>query len=147
MGKKKDKNPKKENVMKGTQGKKERTRKKKKKIQVNKGNVFVKSTYNNTIVTITDLDGNVIATSSPGVLGYTGSRKSTAYAATRAAEDAVEKASKSGIKEVSVVVKGAGMGRQAAVKGLRAAGLKISQLSDHTPIPHGGCRSRKRPRK
>lgn len=147
MGKKKDKNPKKENIMKGKQGKKERTRKKKKKVSLTKGNVFVKSTYNNTIITITDLDGNVLATSSPGAIGYTGSRKSTAYAATKAAESAVEKASKTGIKEVSVVVKGAGMGRQAAVKGIRSAGLKISQLSDHTPIPHGGCRSRKRPRK
>ncbi|HEX9804473.1 MAG TPA: 30S ribosomal protein S11 [Candidatus Dojkabacteria bacterium] len=133
--------------MKASAGKKERNRKKAKKVQISKGRVFIKSTYNNTIITITDLEGNVLTSSSPGAIGYSGSRKSTAYAATKAAEDAVTKVEKYGIKEASVVVKGTGMGRQAAVKGLRSAGIKINQLSDHTPIPHGGCRPRKIPRK
>ena len=134
--------------MKAKNGKKENVKKKPKKgEQVSKVMIFVKSTYNNTMISISDLEGNVLSWSSPGVIGYTGSRKSTAYAATKAAEDAVEKAAKFGIKEAQVFVKGAGMGRQAAVKGIRSAGLKITQLSDHTPIPHGGVRPRKLPRK
>ncbi|MBW7953607.1 MAG: 30S ribosomal protein S11 [Candidatus Dojkabacteria bacterium] len=120
--------------------------KKKKKIQVQKGTVFVKSSYNNTIISISDQAGNVLSWSSPGVIGFTGSKKSTAYAATRAAEDAVEKAQKYGLKEANVIIKGTGLGRQAAVKGLRSAGLRISTLSDHTPIPHGGTVPRKKPR-
>lgn len=134
--------------MKGKDGKKDSVKKKPKKgVQISKVTVYVKSTYNNTVVSIADLDGNILAWSSPGVIGYAGSRKSTAYAATKAAEDAVEKAAKYGIKEAQVIVKGAGMGRQAAVKGIRSAGLKISQLSDHTAVPHGGVRPRKLPRK
>jgi small subunit ribosomal protein S11 len=147
MAKKKEKSAKKENKQKGTEGKKQRSRKKKSKIQVAKAIISIKSSYNNTIISIADLDGNVIAQSSPGVLGYTGSRKSTAYAATRAAEDAAEKAKRFGIREATVIVKGAGMGRQAAVKGIRSGGIKISALADHTPIPHGGTRARKQPRK
>lgn len=120
--------------------------KKKKKQQVLKGYVFVNSTYNNTMVSVTDAAGNVLSWSSPGSIGFSGSRKSTAYAATKAAEDAVVKAQKYGFKEAIVIIKGAGMGRQAAVKGLRSAGLKITSLSDHTAIPHGGTYARKRPR-
>lgn len=120
--------------------------KKKVKKNVPKVNVFVKSSYNNTIITITDLEGQVLGWSSPGVIGYKGSKKSTAYAATKAAEDLVAKCMKYGISEATVMVKGSGMGRQAAVKGLRSAGLKIRSLMDVTPIPHGGCTPRKKPR-
>ncbi len=109
--------------------------------------VTVKANFNNTIVTIADLNGEVLASSSPGVIGYSGARKSTAYAATRAAEDAVSKAQKYGIREAKVYIKGPGPGRNAAVKGLSSAGLKITLLSDITPLPHNGCRPRKQPRK
>ncbi len=122
-------------------------KKKAKKKLVQKVIVKVKSGYNNTIVTITDYDGSVISSSSGGVVGFKGSRKSTAFAATKAAEDAVFKAQKFGAKEAIVVVSGMGMGRQAAVKGIRSAGLKITSLSDHTPVPHGGTWSRKSPKK
>ena len=109
--------------------------------------VTVKANFNNTIVTIADENGEVLATSSPGMIGYSGARKSTAYAATRAAEDAVLKAQKYGIREGKVYIKGPGPGRNSAVKGLSAAGLKITLLSDITPLPHNGCRPRKLPRK
>lgn len=121
-------------------------KKAKKKIQVPKVKVYVNSTYNNTIVSITDYSGNVLAQSSPGIVGFSGSKKSTAYAATKAAEDAVLRAAKYGVKEASVIIKGTGMGRQAAVKGLRSSGLNIISLSDFTPIPHGGVTPRKKPR-
>jgi len=119
---------------------------KKKKIQVSKVKVYVISTYNNTIISITDYNGNLLAASSPGVVGFSGSKKSTAYAATKAAEDAVEKSKKYGVKEAMVIIKGVGMGRQAAVKGLRSAGLSIISLSDFTPVAHGGVSPRKKPR-
>lgn len=120
--------------------------KKKKKISVAKAKIFVTSSYNNTNITITDYDGNVLAWSSPGAVGFKGSRKSTAFAATKAAEDAVQKAQKYGIQSAIVIVKGTGMGRQAAVKGIRTAGLRVTSLSDHTPVPHGGTMPRKKPR-
>jgi len=120
--------------------------KKKKKLQIAKAKVVVTSSYNNTILTMTDYNGNVLCWSSSGTVGFSGSKKSTAYAATKAAEDLVAKAQKYGVNEVTVVVKGMGMGRQAAVKGIRGAGLKITSLSDYTPIPHGGSASRKAPR-
>lgn len=122
------------------------SKRKKKKIQISRVMVHIKSSYNNTIISISDFNGNILTWSSPGIVGFTGSRKSTAYAATKAAEDVVEKSRKFGAKEAIVVVKGTGMGRQAAVKGLRSAGLKIITLSDHTPIPHGGVSPRKKPR-
>lgn len=143
---KKEKNAKKENKQKTAVAAKEVVKKKVKK-NVMKAIVFVNSSYNNTIISIADYEGNVLSQSSPGAIGYSGSRKSTAYAATKAAEDAVAKASKYGVKEAVVIVKGAGMGRQAAVKGIRSAGLKITSLSDHTPIQHGGVTPRKIPRK
>ena len=146
MGKKKkDKKPKKEDKFKA---KKDvvKSKKKKSKVQVSKVKVSIKSSYNNTIISISDFNGNVLVWSSPGIVGFTGSRKSTAYAATKAAEDAVEKSRKFGAKEAVVIVKGTGMGRQAAVKGLRSGGLKIITLSDHTSIPHGGVSPRKKPR-
>src|SRR5690606_15611285 len=120
--------------------------KKKVKKSVPRAKAFVKSSYNNTIITITDVEGNVLGWSAPGLIGYKGSKKSTAYAATKAAEDLVAKCQKYNITEATVMVKGSGMGRQAAVKGLRSAGLKIRSLMDVTPIPHGGPSPRKKPR-
>lgn len=121
--------------------------KKTKKKQVPKVKVRIQSRYNNTIVSITDYDGNVIASSSGGTVGFKGSKKSTAFAATKAAEDAVAKAQRHGAKEAVIIVRGMGMGRQAAVKGIRSAGLKITSLSDYTRIPHGGTDPRKKPQK
>ena len=118
-----------------------------KKKNVQKVKVRIKSGYNNTIVTVTDYDGNVLASSSGGTIGFTGSKKSTAFAATKAAEDAVTKAAKYGAKEAIVIVSGMGMGRQAAVKGVRSGGLKITSLSDYTPVKHGGTVPRKAPKK
>lgn len=120
---------------------------KKNRRTVPEGRVIIRANFNNTIVTITDLNGEVLATSSPGMIGYSGARKSTAYAGTRAAEDAVMKAQKYGIREAKVYIKGPGPGRNSAVKGLSAAGLRITLLSDITPLPHNGCRPRKLPRK
>lgn len=144
MAKKKDKNPKKENKYKNTKEKAVKKKKTKKNIQ--KAVVYIKSSYNNTHINVCDQAGNTLAWSSPGKVGFSGSRKSTAYAATQAAEDVVEQIQKFGVKEAVVIIKGTGMGRQASVKGLRAAGLKITTLSDHTPIPHGGVSPRKKPR-
>lgn len=124
----------------------ETTKKKKSKLKVEKGIINVKSTFNNTIVSASDLNGNIVAISSPGQIGYKGARKSTAYAATKASEDLYEKIAKIGMKEVDIILKGIGPGRQAAVKGLKAAGLRINKLVDKTPVPHNGCRSKKKPR-
>ena len=122
--------------------------KKKVKKSVSTGIVTIQSSFNNTIISITDQNGEVLAQGSPGVVGFKGSRKSTAFAATKAASDAADKAIKKyGLKEVKVIVKGPGAGRNAAVKGLDSAGLKITTLVDRTPIPHNGCRPRKSPRK
>ncbi len=122
---------------------------KKKKAKVTSPKVLVKvnSTYNNTIVTITDYNGDVISSASCGSLGFKGSKKSTPYAATKAGEDAALKAVQMGAKESEVVINGVGVGRQAAVKGVRAAGLRITALIDKTPVPHGGCKPRKKPKK
>ena len=119
---------------------------KKVKKKVSKGLVFVKSTFNNTVISAADEKGNIIAIASPGQIGFKGSRKSTAYAATKASELLVEKLQKFGMTEAAVTIKGIGPGRQAAVKGMRAAGLKITKLIDRTPVPHNGCRSKKKPR-
>lgn len=119
---------------------------KKAKRTVEKVKVYVVSTFNNTKITLTDMDGNVLAWSSCGTVGFKGTKKSTAYAATKAAEDVLAKAAKYGVKEGLIYVRGLGQGRQAAVKGLRAAGLNVSMLSDITPVPHGGVRVKK-PRK
>jgi small subunit ribosomal protein S11 len=123
------------------------TKKKTKKV-VNTGIVTIQSTFNNTIVSITDTEGDVLVQGSPSVVGFKGAKRSTAFAATKAASDAAEKAIKKyGLKEVKVIVSGPGSGRNAAVKGLDAAGLRITTLVDRTPIPHNGCRPRKAPRK
>jgi len=122
--------------------------KKKKKIASSpKVKVMIHASYNNTIISIADYTGNVVASSSGGVVGFTGTRKSTAYAATKAGQDAAAKAVKVGALEAVVIVKGIGEGRNAAVKGIRAAGLKITSLSDHTSVPHGGVKPRKKPKK
>lgn len=122
--------------------------KKKAKKSVSSGIVTVQSTFNNTIISITDSEGEVLVQGSPSVVGFKGAKRSTAFAATKAANDAAEKAIKKyGLKEVKVIVSGPGAGRNAAVKGLDSAGLKITTLVDRTPIPHNGCRPRKAPRK
>lgn len=122
---------------------------KKKKAKVTSPKVLVKirSTYNNTIVTITDYNGDVISSASCGSLGFKGSKKSTPYASQKAGEDAALKAVQLGAKESEVVINGVGVGRQAAVKGVRASGLRITSLIDKTPVPHGGTKPRKKPKK
>lgn len=110
------------------------------------GIVHVKATFNNTIISITDPSGNVIAWASAGKVNFTGSRKSSAFAATVAAQDAGKIAMGSGMKEVEVCLKGPGAGRESAVRGLQSAGLIITLIKDKTPIPHNGCRPRKRRR-
>lgn len=110
------------------------------------GIVNVNSTFNNTMVTVSDMQGNVIAWSSAGMMGFKGSRKSTPYAAQMAAEDAAKKAMEHGMKTVEVRVHGPGSGRESAVRALQAAGFVVTTISDVTPIPHNGCRPRKRRR-
>jgi small subunit ribosomal protein S11 len=110
------------------------------------GVVHVQSTFNNTLITITDVSGNVISWSSAGARGFKGSRKSTPFAAQVAAGDAAAKAMEHGLKNVVVLVKGPGAGRESALRALAAAGLKISIIRDVTPIPHNGCRQPKRRR-
>ena len=125
--------------------KKIRTRKREKK-NISTGVVHIQSTFNNTIVTITDPAGNVIAWSSAGVQGFKGSRKSTPFAAQLAAEDAAKKAMEHGMKNVEVYVKGPGSGRESALRSLQAAGFNVLMIKDVTPIPHNGCRPPKRRR-
>lgn len=110
------------------------------------GIVYVKATFNNTIISITDPSGQVIAWSSAGKSGYSGSRKSSAFAATVAAQDAAKVAMTQGLKEVEVNLKGPGAGREPAVRGLMSSGLSITSIRDATPVPHNGCRPRKRRR-
>ena len=110
------------------------------------GVVHVKATFNNTIVTITDPAGNVISWASAGKVGYSGSRKSSAFAATVAAQDAAKTAMSFGLKEVEVSLKGTGAGRESAVRALISSGLIVSVIRDETPVPHNGCRPRKRRR-
>jgi small subunit ribosomal protein S11 len=106
----------------------------------------IKATFNNTVITITDMDGNTIAWSSAGSMGFKGSRKSTPFAAQMAAEDVARKAMDNGVRTVTVYIKGPGSGREAALRTLQAAGLKISYIRDVSPIPHNGCRAPKRRR-
>jgi small subunit ribosomal protein S11 len=118
-----------------------------KKQSVQTGMAMIQSTFNNTIITLTDTDGKVLGQGSPAVVGFKGAKRSTAYAATKAAQDVAEKVMRTyGLREVSVFIKGPGSGRNAAVKGLDSAGLRITSLVDRTPIPHNGCRPRKAPR-
>jgi len=126
--------------------KKQTTRKKKIKRTYTKGVAHIHSTFNNTIVTITDEQGNVIAWSSSGVLGFKGAKKSTPFAAQSAAEAAGKAAFDQGIKTVDVDVKGPGAGRESAIRALNLVGLTITSIVDTTPIPHNGCRPPKRRR-
>ena len=121
-------------------------RKRRARKNVARGVAHIHSTFNNTIVTITDEAGNAIAWSSAGALGYKGSRKSTPFAAQQAGEAAGKAAVENGMKTVAVNVKGPGPGREAAVRALQIAGLEITLINDVTPIPHNGCRPPKRPR-
>jgi small subunit ribosomal protein S11 len=122
------------------------TRKKKEKKNVPTGVAHVQSTFNNTIITITDLEGRVVSWSSAGAMGFKGSRKGTPFAAQVAGEDTARKAKEHGVKRVEVYVKGPGSGREAAIRSLQAAGLQVSIIKDVTPIPHNGCRPPKRRR-
>ena len=123
-----------------------KARKRKTKKNVPMGKAFIHSTFNNTIVTITDEHGNVLTWSSAGALGFKGSKKSTPYAAQMASEAAAKASMDYGLKTVDVNVKGPGPGREAAVRALQAAGLEVTSITDVTPIPHNGCRPPKRPR-
>ena len=122
--------------------------KKAKKVRKNvtRGIAHVKATHNNTIVTITDVNGETLCWDSAGTIGFKGARKSTPFAATRAGESAGQKARKIGVSEVEVYVKGTGAGRESAVTGMVSTGIRVTAVEDHTPIPHNGCRPRKRRR-
>jgi len=113
---------------------------------VPKGRAFIQATFNNTIVTLTDPNGNVIAGASAGTAGFKGSRKSTPYAAGQAAEHAARRAMEHGMRQIDVYVKGPGSGREAAIRSLESAGMSIQSIRDVTPMPHNGCRPRKRRR-
>jgi len=126
--------------------KKATTRRRRDKRKVERGQAHIQSTFNNTIVTITDVQGNALSWASAGGLGFRGSRKSTPFAAQTAAETAAKAAMEHGLKTVEVYVKGPGSGREAAIRALQAAGLEVSMIKDVTPIPHNGCRPPKRRR-
>jgi small subunit ribosomal protein S11 len=120
-----------------------KAKKKKEKKVVFEGNVFIQATFNNTIVTVTDLRGNALSWSSAGGLGVRGAKKSTPFAAQTTAENAANKAKEYGLREVHVFVKGPGVGRESAIRSLGALGLRVKSIHDVTPIPHNGCRPRK----
>ena len=121
-------------------------RKRRERKNVEKGVAHIRATYNNTIVTITDTNGNAVSWASAGELGFRGSRKSTPYAAQMAAETAAKAASVYGLKSVEVMVKGPGSGREAAIRALQACGIEVTSIRDVTPVPHNGCRPPKRRR-
>ena len=126
--------------------KKTKSKKRKERIIPSSGRVHIKAGFNNTLITIVDVEGNALFSGSAGGAGFRGSRKSTPYAATRATEEVARKASEAGLREVSVVVKGPGMGRIPAIKALKSGGLNVISISDATPIPHNGCRPKNRRR-
>ena len=123
-----------------------KTRRRKERKNVEHGAAHIKSTFNNSIVTLTDAVGNALSWSSAGALGFRGSRKSTPFAAQMAAETAAKVAMEHGLKSIEVYVKGPGAGREAAIRSLQAAGLEVTLIKDVTPIPHNGCRPQKRRR-
>lgn len=129
-----------------TAGGKRATRKRRERKNIERGVAHIRSTFNNTIVTMTDVSGNALSWSSAGSLGFRGSKKSTPFAAQMAAETAAKAAMEHGLKTVEVYVKGPGSGREAAIRALQAAGLEVSLIKDVTPIPHNGCRPPKRRR-
>ena len=119
----------------------------KKKVRVNpEGIAYIKATFNNTIITLADKQGNAIAWASAGALGFKGSRKNTPYAATQAADKVAQEGMSMGLSTIVVKVKGPGGGREAAIRGLQAAGLKVTKIMDITPVPHNGCRPPKKRR-
>lgn len=122
--------------------------KKQKKIRKNvvRGIAHIKSTHNNTLVTITDVNGEALAWDSAGTIGFKGARKATPFAATRAGEQCGQKVRKMGMVEIEVKIKGTGAGRESAVQGLVSTGLRVTAIEDHTPVPHNGCRPRKQRR-
>ena len=122
------------------------SRKRKERKNIERGAAHIRSTFNNTIVTMTDVNGNALSWASAGGLGFRGSKKSTPFAAQMAAETAAKAAMEHGLKTVEVFVKGPGAGREAAIRALQAAGLEVSLIKDVTPIPHNGCRPPKRRR-
>ena len=124
----------------------EKTKKKKIAKGITVGIAHIQASFNNTVITITDKQGNVLVWSAPGVVGYSGSKKSTPFAAQIAATDAARKAKEVGIKEVDVLVKGPGAGRESAIRALQASGITITTIRDVTPIPHNGCRAKKKRR-
>lgn len=126
-------------------GKVTKTKRRERK-NIERGIAHIQSTFNNTIITITDTHGNAISWASSGEMGFRGSRKSTPFAAQSVAEVAAEKAMEHGLKEIEVFVKGPGAGREAAIRSLQAAGLEVSAIRDVTPVPHNGCRPPKRRR-
>jgi len=113
---------------------------------VPRGRAYIRSTFNNTLITLTDPEGNVIASGSAGTVGFKGARKGTAFAAQRAAEGAARRAMEHGLREVEVYIKGPGSGREAAIRTLQATGIAVTSIRDVTPIPHNGCRPPKRRR-
>ena len=129
-----------------TAGGKRPTRKRRERKNIERGAAHIRSTFNNTIVTLTDVSGNALSWSSAGSLGFRGSKKSTPFAAQMAAETAAKAAMEHGLKTVEVYVKGPGSGREAAIRALNVAGLDILSIKDQTPIPHNGCRPPKRRR-
>jgi len=120
-----------------------KTKKKKEKKVVFEGNVFIQATFNNTIVTVTDLRGNALSWASAGGLGFRGAKKSTPFAAQTTAESAANKAKEFGLRELHVFVKGPGVGRESAIRSLGTLGFRVKSIHDVTPIPHNGCRPRK----
>lgn len=118
-------------------------RKKKIKRQIQKGQAHIQCTYNNTMISITDLNGGILAWSSSGLLGFKGAKKSTPYAATQVAADVAEKVKKYGVQELEVYIKGVGSGREASIRSLAARGFDLVLIKDITPIPHNGCRPKK----
>ena len=123
-----------------------KTAKRRIKRSLAEGKAFIHASYNNTIVTITDMDGNTVAWSSAGSIGYKGSKKGTSYAAQLAAADATRKAQNIGISQVDIVIRGTGSGREQAIRSIQATGVNVRTIIDDTPTPHNGCRPRKRKR-
>ena len=133
-------------MAKATTAKKGGTRRRREKKNIERGAAHIKSTFNNTIVTLTDVSGNALSWASAGGMGFRGSKKSTPFAAQMAAEQAAKAAMEHGLKSVEVFVKGPGGGREAAIRALQSAGLEVNMIKDVTPIPHNGCRPPKRRR-
>ena len=113
---------------------------------VPKGNAYIASTFNNTIITLTDLEGNAISSGSAGMVGFKGARKSTAFAAQRAAEAVAKRGMEHGLREIDVMVKGPGAGREAAIRAIQSSGIAVNSIRDVTPVPHNGCRPPKKRR-